>query len=134
MMVNANCYTPSSELFKRLNLLLYFRCIYLNVLMVYLLIFFLDTFLDVSLSHSINTRYSTRGNLILPKCNTGYLKKSFICSAINQWNLLPNHLKVMKSMFSFQSNLKQYRWGDKTSYLKNVKCSGEPKNMAAITL
>ena len=27
-----------------------------------------------------------------------------------------------------------YRWlGDKTSYLKNVKCSGELKNMAAIT-
>ena len=26
------------------------------------------------------------------------------------------------------------RWGDKTSYLKNVKCSGEPKNMAASTL
>ena len=26
------------------------------------------------------------------------------------------------------------RWGDKTSYLKNVKCSGEPKNMAALTL
>ena len=24
------------------------------------------------------------------------------------------------------------RWGDKTLYLKNVKCSGEPKNMAAI--
>ena len=26
------------------------------------------------------------------------------------------------------------RWGDKTSYLKNFKCSGEPKNMAALTL
>ena len=26
------------------------------------------------------------------------------------------------------------RWGDKTLYLKNVKCSGEPKNMAALTL
>ena len=26
------------------------------------------------------------------------------------------------------------RWGDKTSYLKNVKCSGEPKNLAALTL
>ena len=26
------------------------------------------------------------------------------------------------------------RWGDKTSYLKNVKGSGEPKNMAALTL
>ena len=26
------------------------------------------------------------------------------------------------------------RWGDKTSYLKNVRCSGEPKNMAALTL
>ena len=26
------------------------------------------------------------------------------------------------------------RWGDKTSYLKNVKCSGEPRNMAALTL
>ena len=24
--------------------------------------------------------------------------------------------------------------GDKTSYLKNFKCSGEPKNMAALTL
>ena len=24
------------------------------------------------------------------------------------------------------------RWGDKTLYLKNVKCSGEPKNMAAL--
>ena len=26
------------------------------------------------------------------------------------------------------------RWGDKTSYLKYVKCSGEQKNMAALTL
>ena len=26
------------------------------------------------------------------------------------------------------------RWGDKTLYLKNVKCSGEPKNMEALTL
>ena len=26
------------------------------------------------------------------------------------------------------------RWGDKTSYLKNVKCSGEQKNMVALTL
>ena len=26
------------------------------------------------------------------------------------------------------------RWGDKTLYLKNFKCSGEPKNMAALTL
>ena len=26
------------------------------------------------------------------------------------------------------------RWGDKISYLKNVKCSGEQKNMAALTL
>ena len=25
-------------------------------------------------------------------------------------------------------------WGDKTRYLKNVRCSGEPKNMAALTL
>ena len=112
MILNANFYTPSSELFKRLNLLYRFKhvsCIldvflYLNVLMIY----FKDTFLDVSLSHSFNTRYSTRGNLILPKCNTEYLKKSFIYSAINQWNLLPNHLKEMESIFSFKSNLKQY--------------------------
>ena len=76
--------------------------------MIYLQIFFKDTFLDVSLSHSFNTRYSTRGNLILPKCNTEYLKKCFIYSAINQWNLLPKHLKVMESIFSFKSNLKQY--------------------------
>ena len=26
------------------------------------------------------------------------------------------------------------RWGDKTLYLKNFKYSGEPKNMAALTL
>ena len=26
------------------------------------------------------------------------------------------------------------RWSDKTSYLKNVTCSGEPKTMAALTL
>ena len=26
------------------------------------------------------------------------------------------------------------QWGDKTLYLKNNKCSGEPKNMAALTL
>ena len=26
------------------------------------------------------------------------------------------------------------RWGDKTSYLKNFKCSGEPKIIAALTL
>ena len=36
---------------------------------------------------------------------------------------------------AFQMKFGTYRrWGDKTSYLKNVKCSGEPKNMAALTL
>ena len=42
MILNANFYTPSSELLKRLNLLpfqkrvMYFRCIlYLNVLMIF---------------------------------------------------------------------------------------------------
>ena len=25
-------------------------------------------------------------------------------------------------------------WGDKTLYLENVECSGEPKDMAALTL
>ena len=115
MILNANFYTPSSELFKRLNLLpfqkrvMYFRCIFIFKCINDLSSdFFKDTFLDVSLSHSFNTRYSTRGNLILPKCNTEYLKKSFIYSAINQWNLLPNHLKAMESIFSFKSNLKQY--------------------------
>ena len=115
MILNANFYSPSSELFKRLNLLpfqkrvMYFRCIFIFKCINDLSSdCFKDTFLDVSLSHSFNTRYSTRGNLILPKCNTEYLQKSFIYSAINQWNLLPNHLKVMESIFSFKSNLKQY--------------------------
>ena len=113
MILNANFYTPSSELFKRLNLLpfqkrvMYFRCIFIFKCINDLSSdFFKDTFLDVSLSHSFNTRYSTRGNLLLPKCNTEYLKKSFIYSAINQWNLLPNHLKAMEIIFSFKSNLK----------------------------
>ena len=105
----------SSELFKRLNLLpfqkrvTYFRCIFIFKCINDLSSdFFKDTFLDVLFRHSFNTRYSTRGNLTLPKCNTEYLKKYFIYSAINQWNLLPNHLKVMESIFSFKSNLKQY--------------------------
>ena len=32
------------------------------------------------------------------------------------------------------ASLTYRRWGDKTSYLKNFKCSEEPKNMAALTL
>ena len=70
---------------KRLNLLpfqkrvMYFRCIFIFKCINDLSSdFFKDTFLDVSISHSFNTRYSTRGNLILPKCNTEYhLKKIF---------------------------------------------------------
>ena len=111
MILNANFYTLLSVLiyYRFKKRVMYFRCIFIfkciNDLSSDL---FKDTFLDVSLSHYFNTRYSTRGNLILPKCNTEYLKKSFIYSAINQWNLLPNHLKVMESIFSFKSNLKQY--------------------------
>ena len=37
-----------------------------------------------------------------------------------------NHTYIINSSIS--------SLGDKTSYLKNVKCSGEPKNMAALTL
>ena len=37
-------------------------------------------------------------------------------------------------MYRLRTHNTYRRWGDKTSYLKNVKCSGEPKNMAALTL
>ena len=40
-----------------------------------------------------------------------------------------------EEVISFFLTLSVYhRWRDKTSYLKNVKSSGEPKNMAALTL
>ena len=34
-------------------------------------------------------------------------------------------------LFLMKNESTYRRWGDKTSYLKNFKCSGEPKNMAA---
>ena len=40
--------------------------------------------------------------------------------------------EILKQIY--QNYLVAFRWGDKTLYLKNVKCSGEPKNMAALTL
>ena len=46
-----------------------------------------------------------------------------------------NHGAILAPWFNCRDNSVIYRrWGDKTSYLKNVKCSGEPKNMAALTL
>ena len=32
------------------------------------------------------------------------------------------------------SDIAYRQWGDKTLYLQNVKCSGDPKNMAVLTL
>ena len=109
MILNANFYTPSVDLFKRLNWLpchkrvIYFRCVFIhkcihNISSDY----FKGTFLDVSLIHSFNTRHSISGNLVLPKCNTEYFKKSFIYSAITEWNSLPTAIKVTDSVFSFK--------------------------------
>ena len=44
------------------------------------------------------------------------------------------YLKLIKMDITRFDETLHNRWGDKTSYLKNVKCSGEPKNMAALTL
>ena len=47
--------------------------------------------------------------------------------AVYVWLFL-HYVKKQKNKYIYR------RWGDKTSYLKNVKCSGEPKHMAALTL
>ena len=115
MILNASFFTSSDDLFKRLNILpfhkrvVYFRCIFIHKCIHDLSSdFFKNKFLEVSSVHSFNTRHSTNRNLIFPKCNTEYCKKSFIHSAINLWNSLPNDLKGTESIFSFKFKLKQY--------------------------
>ena len=70
-------------------------------------------------------------------------------SYCNNWTFLTEFTDHWPLTFGFRrdTNLVQFhinklfthgsyrrRWGDKTMFLKNVKCSGEPKNMAALTL
>ena len=115
MILNVNYFTPSIELFKDLNWLpfhkrvMYFRCVFIHKCLNNLSSeFFSNTFLDVSITHSFNTRHAVNGNLVLPKCNTEYLKKSFIYSAISLWNSLPNDLKMIDSVFCFKGKFKKY--------------------------
>ena len=49
--------------------------------------------------------------------------------------LFSTQLKIEGTLKLGQGGGGIYRqWADKTSYIKNVKCSGEPKDMAALTL
>ena len=55
----------------------------------------------------------------------------------NSTNVKGNICQYIKKLLKNVPNPKWFsyrRWGDKTSYLKNVKCSGEPNNMAALTV
>ena len=57
-------------------------------------------------------------------------------------HFIEKKLQFIKECTECQYTMEEYkehktahrRWGDKASYLKNVKCSGEPRNMAALTL
>ena len=127
MILNASFYTPSIDLFKRLNILpfhkrvMYFRCIFIYKCINDLSAdFFKDTFLNVSSTHAINTRYSTNGNLVLPKCNTECFKRSFIYAAINSWNSLPNDFKGIQSVSSFKGELKSIFYHNLLIYIIGI--------------
>ena len=62
-------------------------------------------------THSTTLSYSLRSrdtNVLLPKPNTEYLKKSFKFSGAKLWNELPTEIKLQKSLGSFKRKLKSF--------------------------
>ena len=70
--------------------------------------FFRDQLLNAGLKHSHNTRQVSLGYMKPPKPKSDILKKkSVIYRAIQQWNSLPENLKIIKNKYLFKRSIKQ---------------------------
>ena len=61
--------------------------------------FFRDQLLNAGLKHSHNTRQVSLGYMKPPKPKSDILKKSIIYRATQQWNALPENMKIIKSIY-----------------------------------
>ena len=55
-----------------------------------------------------NSRSSYTLNVLLPKCNSEFYKRSFKYNGAKIWNALPNFVKESTSKYSFKSNYKLF--------------------------
>ena len=58
--------------------------------------FFRNQLLNAGLKRCHNTRQVSSGYLTLPKPTSDILKRSVIYRATQQWNTLPENMKIMK--------------------------------------
>ena len=115
IILETNYFTPSIQLFNRLDMLsyekrvMYFRCIFVYKCLNNLSSdFFQNKFQYISEVHNLNTRSAANQNLSIPKCKTDYLKHSFIYSAIKVFNSIPVTIKSLPTISAYKKALKSY--------------------------
>ena len=58
--------------------------------------------------HSYQTRSAVSGNVLLPRYNLNFPKKSMPFSGAILWNVVPVSIRKAKSLDSFKNKLKAY--------------------------
>ena len=115
IILNADYLTPSHEMFKTLKwMTIYDRIFFHKAILVYKC---LNSLSPNYLSHRLVTtgsvykkalRSTTSLNLIVPKPNTEFYKRSFIYSGTVLWNSLPTSMKQSPSLPCFRSRLQRF--------------------------
>jgi hypothetical protein len=114
IILNKPTRTPTFELFRELKWLSFqSRCKYHVCLLVYktlnnLAPKYLNNILSFSTNSSHNLRSIQRYNIINNRPNTNSLKRTFSYFAMEIWNSVPSHIKLIRNIMAFKTQLKTY--------------------------
>ena len=63
-----------------------------------------DFFNHVKDRHNVETRNFTNDLLVMEQCSLNVRKNFFSCRVVNDWNSLPNHVRMSTSVNEFKNN------------------------------
>ena len=115
IILKCNMYTPSNEMFKKLNWMPFHKRVqYHTCILTYKSLngmapsYMSDLLKNVSSVHSRNLRSVSNNTLHIPRSKTKKHESSFSVLAPRLWNSLPIHIRESSTLSAFKSRLQQY--------------------------